>query len=921
MRTVLVYHRSSGLDKAVLAPWLASCSELVGIVTLDEPRGQWWLRLRRELRRVGPLRLLDVLAFRVYYAWRLARRDAAWEREAISRYAARYAEVPPAVARLSSASPNSPEVRSFLQETQPDLVLARCKLLIDEEIFSLPRLGTFVLHPGATPEYRNSHGCFWALANRELDKVVVSLVEIDAGIDTGPVYGYFSYEFDERSESHVVIQKRVVLENLDAIGERFCEIGRGEARPIDTTGRASAVWGQPWLSRHLRWKHDAGRRAHAIGLGYHDIVGPDTDESGFKGRAPAHYKLRRSQFERHLAVIGAVAAKPPARAHDLFDLHRRDAWLLTFDDGGASAATVSELLAPRGWPAHFFVTTDRVGESGFLDADGIRKLHALGHVVGSHSCSHPERMSHCTPAELDREWRESVAVLSGIVGEPVTTASVPGGHYARKVAVAAAAAGIRVLFTSEPDVRPHRVDGCLVVGRMAITVKTRPERVAELVVGQRLPLGRARAAWGVRKIAKSVGGPVYIRIRRAILTRRASTYLLDDDDVSELLGIYVDDVYRVVTTGDATTISADRAFLLFAAEVGRAFEGLVLFGRALTAEEHADYVLPKEVKLVPLPYYRDLRQLREVARALAGTTAGMWRGVGQVDVVWVFGPHPFGFLLCVIAALRRKRVVLGIRQDTLAYVRSRMPSSRWALGLAGFAVLELIQRGLSRRLRTTVVGRNLARRYGPRALPMTVSLVRREQLASEPARAAPSEEVRLLTVGRLEQEKNPLLVVRTLALLERRRPGRYRLTWIGRGKLETEVRALAEELDVARLIELRGYVPFGDELLDLYRQADVFVHVSHTEGVPQVLVEALTCATPIVATAVGGVPPALEDGRLGLLVPPDDADALVAAIERLTDDVELRERLTTAGLEAAAELTLEAEAQRVAAYIRGASPG
>jgi glycosyltransferase involved in cell wall biosynthesis len=176
----------------------------------------------------------------------------------------------------------------------------------------------------------------------------------------------------------------------------------------------------------------------------------------------------------------------------------------------------------------------------------------------------------------------------------------------------------------------------------------------------------------------------------------------------------------------------------------------------------------------------------------------------------------------------------------------------------------------------------------------------------------------LLTIGRIDVEKNPLLVVDVLAELERRQPDRFSLTWIGRGPLEDEVRARAKSLGVDDRLTLRGYVPFGPELLNLYRDADLFLHVSWTEGVPQVLVEALACGTPIVATAVGGVASALDGGKAGLLVPPGDAIALADAIESLIDDPRLRSQLVAYGRDLVHDLTLEAEGARVAMFLGGA---
>lgn len=158
-----------------------------------------------------------------------------------------------------ASDPNGPEVEAFVRNASPDLTIARCRTLLDERIFSLASSGTFVMHPGITPEYRNSYGCFWALANRDLDLVGMTLLRIDVGVDTGPVYGYYTYDYDERSESHIVIQKRMVLENLDPVRDKLLAMHRGEAAPLDTSGRRSAAWGQPWLTKYLRWKRVAGR--------------------------------------------------------------------------------------------------------------------------------------------------------------------------------------------------------------------------------------------------------------------------------------------------------------------------------------------------------------------------------------------------------------------------------------------------------------------------------------------------------------------------------------------------------------------------------------------------------------------------------------------------------------------------------------
>lgn len=384
------------------------------------------------------------------------------------------------------------------------------------------------------------------------------------------------------------------------------------------------------------------------------------------------------------------------------------------------------------------------------------------------------------------------------------------------------------------------------------------------------------------------------------------------------LGIYVDDVYRVVARPDGGEVSVDRAFLLFACEIGRRFERLVLFGRTMRTSVPADYVLPREVELAALPHYSNLRRLSEVGRSLGGTVAGMWHGLSRVDCVWIFGPHPFALVLAALAAVRRKRVVLGVRMDSVRYYGARLRSRRWLPALIPIVAIDAAYRLLARRLPTTVVGADLARRYGhgrPRVLTMIVSLVPAGDVLDEPPTRDWSHTIELVTVGRIEPEKNPRLLLEALHRLDAEQPGRFRLTWAGRGDLEEEVRATASELGLDERLELAGYVPFGPRLLELYRSAHVFVHVSVTEGVPQVLVEALASGTVVVATEVGGVADLLDGGRAGLVVAPGDVDALVTAIRRASDDERLRASLVERGLAVARTLTLEEQAARVARFL------
>lgn len=258
---------------------------------------------------------------------------------------------------------------------------------------------------------------------------------------------------------------------------------------------------------------------------YHDVVaGGHFEESGFRGPDADSYKLSADTFARHLE---SLAQRTGGRGVGVFDaLAGRAApadFVLTFDDGGSSAlARIVPLLQRYGWLGHFYITTDRIGTPGFLTREDVRELSRLGHVIGSHSCSHPAMISRLGSTALDREWRDSLAALADVTGTAVSSASVPGGFFSRRVAEAAAAAGIRVLFTSEPTTEVHRVRDCAVLGRYLVRRDTTPATVAALASGDQAARRAQWLSWNARKPFKAIGGAAWLRARKQIFALRGS---------------------------------------------------------------------------------------------------------------------------------------------------------------------------------------------------------------------------------------------------------------------------------------------------------------------------------------------------------------------------------------------------------------
>ena len=380
------------------------------------------------------------------------------------------------------------------------------------------------------------------------------------------------------------------------------------------------------------------------------------------------------------------------------------------------------------------------------------------------------------------------------------------------------------------------------------------------------------------------------------------------------VAVYTDYAYH----RDGDGLSAERAFALFLNELAQRVGELILLGRVHPEPGGGRYPIDDAVRFVELPYYA---KLTSPVRALGGMLRSLRHSapvLDEVDAVWLLGPHPLALLFAAQAVLRRRRVVLGVRQDMRVYVRSRHPQRRWVWAAGG--VMEALWRWLARRTAVVVVGPELAAQYhdARRLLGVAISLVRARDVVAGPSPVDDAGEIRVLSVGRLETEKNPLLLADVLARLNAGE-GRWRLVVCGEGPMADDLRRRLEELGVADRCDLLGYVPWGEPLSRCYDGSDLLLHVSWTEGLPQVLFEAFAAGLPVVATDVGGIRAAVGDATV--LVPPGDADAAVDALRALVQDDARRAALVERGLGYAREHTIEAETERVARFIGAPAVG
>jgi glycosyltransferase involved in cell wall biosynthesis len=184
----------------------------------------------------------------------------------------------------------------------------------------------------------------------------------------------------------------------------------------------------------------------------------------------------------------------------------------------------------------------------------------------------------------------------------------------------------------------------------------------------------------------------------------------------------------------------------------------------------------------------------------------------------------------------------------------------------------------------------------------------------------------IVAIGRLIPKKGFANLIRACGLLIEHRIS-FRCEICGEGPLENQLRAQIEELGLQERVQLLGAKPQHD-LREHLARANVFVmpSVAEAEGgmdnLPTVIMEAMAAGLPVVSTRIGGIPEMVVENETGFLVQPEDAMALVGAIEKVTNDRSLGQRLGQAGHERAQKLfSIEKNARDLCALLSALRAG
>lgn len=234
-------------------------------------------------------------------------------------------------------------------------------------------------------------------------------------------------------------------------------------------------------------------------LMYHDIVTADDMTSGFQNESAFQYKVDETVFEEQVKAL------------------KGENVVFSFDDGGVSFYTkAAPILEKYGFKGVFFISTGYIGTPGFLSEDQIKELAKGGHIIGSHTHTHPTDLSKLSTEEVVEEWKKSYSILRGLTGKTDIVASIPNGNTSKQGLQLAFNCGYTEIYTSQPTTKVKCKDNYRLIGRYVIHNNMTVQNVVNIVASKGTQV-KLSIKWNMLNIIKKVMGPSYKRIKSKII--------------------------------------------------------------------------------------------------------------------------------------------------------------------------------------------------------------------------------------------------------------------------------------------------------------------------------------------------------------------------------------------------------------------
>ena len=186
--------------------------------------------LRRRIARHGLFRVVNELLFQIYYRLFLQNADNRLRQSLDLQTAGRRSALEQRVDVYEVDSINSPASQELLKRLSPDLVVMASRELIRPDVLKLARIGFIGCHPGILPDFRGAYASFWAMHERKVEKIGLSVYLASAGIDTGPLVAERVIPPRFGVQHFKVESERLILEGTNELLDAIARAERGELK-------------------------------------------------------------------------------------------------------------------------------------------------------------------------------------------------------------------------------------------------------------------------------------------------------------------------------------------------------------------------------------------------------------------------------------------------------------------------------------------------------------------------------------------------------------------------------------------------------------------------------------------------------------------------------------------------------------------
>lgn len=294
------------------------------------------------------------------------------------------------------------------------------------------------------------------------------------------------------------------------------------------------------------------------------------------------------------------------------------------------------------------------------------------------------------------------------------------------------------------------------------------------------------------------------------------------------------------------------------------------------------------------------------------------------DSVYIRWPSPYSYIVFLLAKSKNLKTIAHIVGDTKSVIENgdKYKGIIKKMAIVYANVEDFLLKIIMKKSINISNGSGMRRVYKSNSIKVSeirTSTIMKSDINIKKDDLSLSKSIKLLYVGYLRQEKGIKYLLQAIRTLKENMNKDISLTIVGDGEERKNLEALVESLNIKENVTFKGHIPLGDKLFEVYKENDIFILPSLSEGTPRVLIEAMANGLIIVSTDVGGIPFTISNNENGILIKPHNSDEIYQSIVNITKDEENRNKLRLNGYKFAELNTLERHIKEVVGIMEGVS--